>query len=132
MKDKIKEYLSTECTDGELIGIVREINMQDKSLDNLDMCYNNEEFYNYYFEKPSQLFQAIKEAEILDVRYNATDEFILFDSHGDIETFTRELYVEEIKKYIDDVAEGVVELYKKISLPYHLKEKIKTWKKEMM
>ena len=132
MKDKIKEYLSTECTDGELIGIVREINMQDKSLDNLDMCYNNEEFYNYYFEKPSQLFQAIKETMLCGCRYNATDEFILFDSHGDIETFTRELYVEEIKKYIDDVAERVEELYKKIFLPYHLEEKIKIWKKEMM
>ena len=132
MKDKIKKHLLTECTDSELIYIVTGINMQDKSLDNLDMCDNNEEFYNYYFEKPSQVFQAIKYAMLCGDRYNANDEFILFNSHGEIETFTRELYVEEIKKYIDDVAERVEELYKKIFLPYHLEEKIKSWEREMI
>ena len=130
MENKIKEYLLNECTDSELISIVTEVNLYNKSLDNLDMCDNNEEFYNYYFEKSSQVFQAIKDAITCGSRYNVNDEFILFDSHGEIETFTRELYVEEIKKYIDDVAEQVAELHEIIFLPYHLEEKIEVWKEE--
>lgn len=102
----------------ETRGIISEINGYDGSLEWLDYQLNDEEFFNVYFE--NQPNEAVRAAFYGDYRY--MDEYVIFNVYGNLESKSEWQVEEEIKKYIDDVAEKVEELHEKIWLPSEIEE----------
>lgn len=101
IKDKL-ERLSLE----ELMNIVREINSYDSSLDWLDFEYNDEEFFKVFFG--DNVIEAVRAAHFGN--YNFTDEYVIFDGYGNLNSFSEYQIEEEIRNSLDEIAERITEL----------------------
>lgn len=102
MKEKLKELLQND--DEILTDTVREINAWDGSLDWLDYQINDEEFFETFFEKKDEVARAVCYGD-----YNYTDDYVHFNAYGNLESTSEYGYINECKKYIDEIIEAVIE-----------------------
>lgn len=103
MEEKIKNYLLEN--DETLKDVVQEINSWDGSLDYLDYWENDEDFFNTYFEdKPMDAVRAVYYGD-----YNYGDELVHFNAYGNLESTSEYQYYEELKTYIDEIVDRLIE-----------------------
>lgn len=100
---ELKEYLLENLD--ELKNIVGEINSWDGSLDYLEYYENDEEFFNMYFEgKPMEVARATYYGN-----YNFMDEYVHFNGYGNLDSCSEYEYEEELKSYIDEIIDRLIE-----------------------
>ena len=121
---KIREYLLNE--EEVLDCVVREINGWDGSLDWLEAHENDEEFFDTYFDNA---MEAVRSAHY--GRYNYSDYYVRFDAYGNLESFSRWEYVEELKYYVDDIIERLLSVYYGIYTNEKLTELIEEYLEEL-
>lgn len=107
----IKEnILGMELSDK--MDLVNEINGYDGSLENLYFQENDEEFFNAYFEnKPMEAVRATTYGD-----YNYTDEYVIFNAYGNLDTYSEYSVENEINGSIDEVVERLIDLKDNISI----------------
>ena len=120
---KIREYLLNDME--ELTYIVGEINGWDGSLDWLEAHENDEDFFDTYFDNA---FEAVRSAHYGN--YNYSDDLVRFDSYGNLKSFDRWEYEEELRDYIDDIIERLLSVYYQIDIEEELTELIEEYLEE--
>jgi hypothetical protein len=90
-----------------LRSLAQECNCWDGSLENLDVNYNDDEFFNIYFEgKP---MEAVRSAHYGN--YNYTDEYVRFNGYGNLESLSEWDYEAELMDNSNVILETAQELY---------------------
>ena len=120
---KIREYLLNDME--ELDSVVREINGWDGSLDWLEAHENDEEFFDMYFANTMEAVRSVCYGS-----YNCSDDFVRFDCYGNLESFDRWEYEEELRDYIDDIIERLLSVYYELYIDEELKELIEEYLEE--
>ena len=95
---KIREYLLNDVEELEVI--VSEINGWDGSLDWLEAHENDEDFFDIYF---SNTIEAVR--SVCYGNYNYSDDLVRFDGYGNLESFDRWEYEDELKELIEEYLE---------------------------
>ena len=114
---KIREYLLNDVEELEVI--VSEINGWDGSLDWLEAHENDEDFFDIYF---SNTIEAVR--SVCYGNYNYSDDLVRFDGYGNLESFDRWEYEDELKDNIDDIIERLLSVYYEIDIDEELNELI--------
>jgi hypothetical protein len=109
----------------ELEIVVREINGWDGSLDWLEAYENDEEFFEMFF---TNAFDAVRSAHYGN--YNYSDDLVRFDGYGNLESFDKWEYEEELKDNIDDIIEKLLSIYYEIDINEELTELIEEYLEE--
>ena len=120
---KIREYLLNDVEELEVI--VSEINGWDGSLDWLEAYENDEDFFDMYF---SNTFDAIRSAQ--DGNYNYSDDLVRLDYYGNLVSFDRWEYEQELKDNIDDIIKRLLSVYYEIDIEEELTELIEEYLEE--
>lgn len=114
--ESIKEYLLDNVD--ELRQIVSEINSWDSGLESLDVHENDEEFFNIFFEgKP---MEAVRASFYGDYRY--MDEYVRFNGYGNLESLDEYAYEREMKDYIDEIVDQLIDKKDNIDIPSDIAE----------
>ena len=91
---------------------VRELNSWNDCLDYLDVYENDEEFFDMFFEGiPAELARAIYYGD-----FNYNDEYIKFNGYGNLETFSKYDYEEQLEENIEEITENLIEYVESISI----------------
>ena len=114
---KIREYLLNDMD--ELDCIVREINGWDGSLDWLEAYENDEEFFDMFFANTMEAVRSVCYGN-----YNYSDDLVRLDGYGNLESFSRWEYEDELKDNIDDIIERLLSVYYQIDIDEELTELI--------
>ena len=114
---KIREYLLNDMD--ELDCIVREINGWDSSLDWLEAYENDEEFFDMFFANTMEAVRSVCYGN-----YNYSDDLVRLDGYGNLESFSRWEYEDELKDNIDDIIERLLSVYYQIDIDEELTELI--------
>lgn len=115
MEEKVKELLLND--DEMLIDVVREINSWDGSLRQLDYL-NMDEFDDIlYGTQPIDLAFTIHNGN-----FNPNDDYFIFNEDGNLESESRSGVLEEMKDYIDDVIERLIDLQDNLYLPQEVQD----------
>lgn len=120
---KIREYLLND--EEELDYVVREINAWDGSLDWLEAYENDEEFFDMYFTNTMEAVRSVCYG-----RYDYSDDLVRVDGYGNLESFDRWEYEQELKDYIDDIIERLLSVYYEIYIREELVELIEEYLEE--
>ena len=120
---KIREYLLNDVEELEII--VSEINGWDGSLDWLEAYENDEDFFDMFFANTMEAVRSVCYGN-----YDYSDDLVRFDSYGNLESFNRWEYEEELKDYIDDIMERLLSVYHKIDIEEELTELIEEYLEE--
>ena len=115
--ERIREYLLNDVEELEII--VSEINGWDGSLDWLEAHENDEDFFDTYFDNT---FEAIRSAHYGN--YNYSDDLVRFNGYGNLDSFNRWEYEDELKGNIDDIIERLLSVYYQIDIEEELVELI--------
>ena len=115
---KIIDYL-LENTD-ELENVTREINSWNGSLDYLEAYPNDEEFFDTFFSH--NVMEAVRATHFGD--YNFNDEYVRFNGYGNLESFNRYDYINELTAEVEEIAELLVEHHSEIYISDELMELI--------
>lgn len=121
--EKIKEYLLENI--GTLRDIVNELNTYNNCLDNLYFYENDEYFFDFFKEKPYELARAICYGD-----YNLNYELVQIDVYGNLKSINNDDYDNELKDYIDEIIDNLLEYMEDITiydkeLEKMLKEEVK-------
>ena len=122
--ERIRKYLLNDVE--ELDCVVREINSWDGSLDWLEAHENDGEFFDTYFDSA---FEAVRSAHYGS--YDYSDDLVRFDSYGNLESFSRWEYEDELKDNIDDIIERLLSVYYEIYINEELTELIVEYLEEL-
>lgn len=115
---ELKEYLLENLD--ELKNIVGEINSWDGSLDYLEYYENDEEFFNMFFEgRPMEVARATYYGN-----YNFMDEYVHFNGYGNLESCSEYEYEDELKSYIDEIIERLIDEKDNLYLDSEIEELI--------
>ena len=121
--ERIREYLLNDVE--ELESVVREINDWDGSLDWLEACENDEEFFDVFFANTLDAIRSVQ-----DGNYNYSDDLVRLDGYGNLESFDRWEYEDELKDNIDDIIERLLSVYYEIDVREELEELIEEYLEE--
>lgn len=100
------------------LGIARDINGYDGSLEELDYWENDEEFFNtYYPDKPMDAVRAACYGS-----YNYMDDYVRIDVYGNLESVSEMGLEEEVKAWAADILEQIIDNYDKYQGSYVLDE----------
>ena len=105
LKNKIIDKLNELDFEG-LRSIIGDINSYDGSLDWLDYQENDEEFFNIYFE--NNVNEAVRATQYGD--YNYCDDYVIFDTYGNLDTINEWELKELYQNYVEDIAEKIIDL----------------------
>ena len=114
---KIREYLLNDMD--ELDYIIAEINGWDGSLDWLEAYENDEEFFDMFFANTMEAVRSVCYGN-----YNYSDDLVRLDGYGNLESFSRWEYEDELKDNIDDIIERLLSVYYQIDIDEELTELI--------
>lgn len=114
---KIREYLLNDVEELEVI--VSEINGWDGSLDWLEAYENDEEFFDMFFTNTIEAVRSVCYGS-----YDYSDDLVRFDGYGNLESFSRWEYEDELKDNIDDIMERLLLVYHEIDIEEELIELI--------
>ena len=120
---KIREYLLNDVEELEVI--VSEINGWDGSLDWLEAHENDEEFFDVYFANTMEAVRSVCYGS-----YDYSDDLVRFDGYGNLESFNRWEYEEELKDNVDDIIERLLSVYYELYIDEELKELIEEYLEE--
>ena len=121
--ERIRKYLLNDVE--ELDRVVREINSWDGSLDWLEAYENDGEFFDTYFDSA---FEAVRSAHYGS--YDYSDDLVRFDGYGNLESFSRWEYEDELKDNIDDIIERLLSEYYNIYINEELEKLIMEYLEE--
>lgn len=107
--ERLKNYLLEN--EETLKDIVQEINCWNGALDWLDYCENNEYFFNDYFKTTDDAVRAVCYGN-----YNYNDDYVRFNAYGNLESCDKWEYMEELKSYIDDIIDNLLDNYRNICI----------------
>ena len=120
--ENIKNYLLNHVD--EIGEIVWEINSIDGSLDFLEYCENDEEFFNtFFYNNPTEGVRASFYGD-----YNYCDNWVKFDGYGNLKSVNDYELENEYKDYIDDIVKALVEHYEEMNISEELKSLIEVCK----
>ena len=98
----VKEYLLEN--EDVLISVVQELNSWNGCLDWLEFWENDGYFFDCVFENKLDVARAIYYG---DYRYN--DDYVRINGYGNLESFSEYDMIEEIKAYIEEIVENLIE-----------------------
>ena len=91
---------------------VTEINCWNNGLDYLDYQKNCENFFDTYFNgRPMEAVRATSYGE-----YNYNDEYVKFNSYGNLESASENDVIEEMEDSIEDIIDQIMDNYTDIDL----------------
>lgn len=90
--------------------ICKELNSWNGDLEIFDVMENDEEFFDLYFEgKPAEAVRAAFYGN-----YNYMDEYVRFNSYGNLESLNQWKLEQEIEFYINDIIDSLLRNYNNI------------------
>lgn len=90
----------------QLREMVSEVNSWDSSLENLEYCENDDDFFNTFFS--NNVIEAVRAVSFGD--YNYSDDYVRFDAYGNLESASEYEYYSELENYADEIAERYLDL----------------------
>ena len=111
MNEKIiKDYLLQH--EDTLMYVVSEINGYDYSLSELAYERNDEEFFEGIISK----YEVARAISYGDYRY--ADDYVKVNAYGNLESKDEYEVIEEMKSYINEIVDKVIELKDKLDIYY--------------
>ena len=98
----IKEYLLNN--EDVLISVVQELNSWNGCLDWIEFWENDGYFFDCVFENKLDVARAIYYGD-----YNYNDDYVRINGCGNLESFSEYDMIEEIKAYIEEIVENLIE-----------------------
>ena len=98
----VKEYLLEN--EDVLISVVQELNSWNGCLDWLEFWENDGYFFDCVFENKLDVARAIYYGD-----YNYNDDYVRINGYGNLESFSEYDMIEEIKAYIEEIVENLIE-----------------------
>ena len=98
----VKEYLLEN--EDVLISVVQELNGWNGCLDYLEFFENDGDFFESFFENK---LDAVRATFYGDYKFN--DDYVRFNGYGNLESFSEYDMIEEIKAYIEEIVENLIE-----------------------
>ena len=98
----VKEYLLEN--EDVLISIVQELNGWNGCLVWLEFMENDGDFFESFFENK---LDAVRATFYGDYKFN--DDYVRFNGYGNLESFSEYDMIEEIKAYIEEIVENLIE-----------------------
>lgn len=112
--ENIKNYLLGN--EEALLNVVQEINSYNGSLDNLNFYENDEDFFNTFFaDNPMEVARATFYGN-----YKYCDQYVRFNSYGNLESFDEYEVINLVKNYIDDVVNSLLECWEELYIDLQL------------
>lgn len=111
LKKELYEELCEEIGVEELKELVYECNCWDSSLEDYEAYEHDDDFYDTYFIKPSDVVNCIIFG---DVKY--IDEYIKFDAYGNLKTLPTWEYEELLESGKEEIIDRALELYEENKL----------------
>lgn len=103
--EKIINYLLENID--ELENVVREINSWNGSLEYLEAYPNDEDFFDTFFSH--DVAEAVRAALYGDYDFN--DDYVGFDSYGNLVSFSYSEYIDELKEEVEYITELLIEYH---------------------
>lgn len=100
--DELKERLLNDIE--ETKNLIREVNSWNMRLEYLDYWDNSDWFFEECFSTKNEVARAICYGN-----YNYMDELVRFNAYGNLESCSEYEYEEEIKDYIGEIAQVIIE-----------------------
>lgn len=88
--------------------MTREVNNWNSALEYLEYYENDDDFFNAYFS--SNVMDAVRAVSFGD--YNYSDEYVRFDSYGNLESVSEYEYERKLEDNADEIAEEYMRLVK--------------------
>ena len=108
---ELRSYLLEN--EDELFSVVRELNSYNGSLEHLDFIENEDYMFDCLFENLTAYELATK---LHYSDYNINDDYFLINVYGHIISYSEYEAIKEIKVWIDDVIESLLEFYYEIEV----------------
>lgn len=105
-REELVKTIVYEITFDELGNILNDINSWDGSFEELRFEPNDEDFFNTYFE--NRVDEAVR--AVCYGKYNYTDEYVRFNTYGNLESFDEWQVENEITSYATEIIERYLEL----------------------
>lgn len=116
VREKVEEYL-LENVD-ELQQIANEIHSYSGDLEHLQFFENDEEFFETFFSHNPM--EAVRASFYGDYRY--ADQYVRFDGYGNLESLEEYQIEDELKNYVDEIIDLMIENKDNIYLPDEVEE----------
>lgn len=98
-REAVQEYIDSLTTD-ELVNVWNDYAREAYPDD--EIYFNDEEFFNVYFE--GKVLEAVRAVSYGEYRY--TDEYVIFNGYGNLETFNDPSNHIDMQLLVDDVLEN--------------------------
>lgn len=117
LEKKLREYLLNDVEG--LRDVVNEINGWNGNLDWLRFEYNDEEFFELFYSGKNGLEIA---RAICYGDYNYNDDYVRINAYGNLESYTEYEMIEEMKDFIDEIVENLIEEHDNLYLNDNIEE----------
>ena len=121
----VKEYLLEN--EDVLISVVQELNSWNGCLEYLEFWENDKYFFELFYSEINglEIARAIYYGD-----YNYNDDYVRIDGYGNLVSYTEYEMIEEIKDYIDEIVENLIEHHDNLYLSDDIKEIFEEAKEE--
>ena len=104
LEKKLKEYLLNNVE--ELRDVVNELNRWNGCLDWIEFWGNDEEFFELFYSEKNglEIARAIYYGD-----YNYNDDYVRINGYGNLESYTEDEMIEEMKDSIDEIVKNLIE-----------------------
>ena len=101
---KLREYLLNDVV--ELRDVVNELNRWNGCLSWLEFWGNDEEFFELFYSEKNglEIARAIYYGD-----YNYNDDYVRINGYGNLESYTEDEIIEEMKDSIDEIVKNLIE-----------------------
>ena len=103
LEKKLREYLLNDVK--ELRDVVSELNRWNGCLDWLEFWENDEEFFELFYSGINGLEIA---RAICHGNYRYNDDYVRINGYGNLESYTEDEIIEEMKDSIDEIVENLI------------------------
>ena len=104
LEKKLREYLLNDVE--ELRDVVSELNRWNGCLEYLEFWENDEEFFELFYSGKNGLEIA---RAICHGDYNYNDDYVRINAYDNLESYTEDEIVEELKDNIDEIIDRLIE-----------------------
>lgn len=104
LEKKLREYLLNDAE--ELRDVVNELNRWNGCLEYLEFWENDEEFFELFYSGKNGLEIA---RAICHGNYRYNDDYVRINAYDNLESYTEDEMVEEMKNSIDEIVDRLIE-----------------------
>ena len=104
LEKKLREYLLNDVV--ELRDVVNELNRWNGCLSWLEFWGNDEEFFELFYSEKNGLEIA---RAICHGNYRYNDDYVRINGYGNLESYTEDEMIEEMKDSIDEIVKNLIE-----------------------